>query len=202
VFDTVSSPEDLEDALLLESFTNDRVTDTPARLGLIDRGEWVVDQPGATIVMAAFCHPAPGGGQFNTDVLGAWHCAKEIETAIAETVHHHTRRLAHSASGFRQTIQMRELISDLDGVYHDLHGLQAIRPELYDLDGYEASQLLGERLRRSGSIGILYGSVRRARGENVVVFRPSLVPPVLQGDHFDYRWIGRPQPEAVKISGL
>ncbi len=106
VFDAVSSPEDLENVLLLESLTNDRVTKTLTRLGRIDRGEWVVDQPGATMVMAAFCHPAPGGGRFNTDALGAWYCATEIETAIAETVYHHTRRIAHSASGFRHTIQI------------------------------------------------------------------------------------------------
>ncbi len=200
VFDTVSSPEDLEDALLLESLTNDRVTETLTRLGRIDRGDWVVDQPGATMVMAAFCHPAPGGGRFNTDALGAWYCATEIETAITETVYHHTRRLAHSASGFRHTIQMRELISVLDSPMADIRGLRAIHPDLYDPDNYAASQIFGETLRRSGSNGILFNSVRRAGGENAVVFRPSLLPPVLQGDHFDYRWSGRPEPTVVRIT--
>ncbi len=200
VFDTVSSPEDLEDALLLESLTNDRVTETLTRLGRIDRGEWVVDQPGATMIMAAFCHPAPGGGRFSTDALGAWYCATEIETAITETVYHHTRRLAHSASGFRHTIQMRELISVLDSPMHDIRGLRAIHPDLYDPENYAASQMFGETLRRSGSNGILFQSVRRAGGENAVVFRPSLLPPVLQGDHFDYRWSGRPEPTVVRIT--
>jgi len=94
------------------------------------------------MVMAAFCHPAPGGGRFNTDALGAWYCATEIETAIAETAYHHTRRLAHSASGFRHTIQMRELISVLDSPMADIRGLRAIHPDLYDPDNYAASQIL------------------------------------------------------------
>lgn len=200
VFDTVALPEDLEDALLLESLTNDRVTETLARLSRIDRREWVLDQPGATLVMAAFCHPAPGGGRFNTNALGAWYCAGDVATAIAETVYHHTRRLAHSASGFRHTIQMRELISELSGEFHDLRGLGAAQPDLYDRDDYAASQVLGEALRRSGSNGLLYDSVRRSGGRNAVVFRPSLLPPVLQGDHFDYRWTGRPEPDVVRVT--
>lgn len=200
VFDTVAAPEDLEAALLIETLTNDRVAATLDRLHRLDRREWVLDQPGATLVMAAFCHTAPGGGRFNTDALGAWYCATEIETAIAETVCHHTRRLAHSAAGFRQTIQMRELLSTPAGAFHDLHGLQAQRPELYDPDSYAASQRFGEDLRRSGADGIIYDSVRRNGGTNLVVFRPSLLPPVLQGDHYDYRWTGTPIPTVVKLT--
>jgi RES domain-containing protein len=166
----------------------------------LDRREWVLDQPGATLVMAAFCHPAPGGGRFNTDALGAWYCATEIATAIAETVHHHTRRLAHSAAGFRQTIQMRELLSTPSGAFHDLRGMRATRADLYDPDSYAASQRFGEELRRGGADGIVFESVRRNGGTNLVVFRPSLLPPVLQGDHYDYRWTGSPMPAVVKLT--
>lgn len=202
VFDSVASAEDLEVALLLESLTNDRVNETLARLGQLDRSEWVVSQPGATLVMAAFCHPAPGGGRFNTEALGGWYCATEIETAIAETVYHHTKRLAHSASGFRHVIQMRELISNVAAAFSDIRGLRARRPELYDPDGYAASQPFGEALRNAGVSGIIYESVRRAGGTNLVVYRPSLLPPVLQGDHFDYRWTGNPAPTIARLTNL
>src|SRR5947209_2971467 len=60
---TVASPEDLEAALQIETLTNDRVTETLARLARIDHSEWVIDQPGATLVMASFLHPATGGGR-------------------------------------------------------------------------------------------------------------------------------------------
>ncbi len=202
VFDSVASAEDLEAALLLETLTNDRVNQTLARLGQLDRSEWVVGQPGATLVMAAFCHPAPGGGRFNTEALGAWYCASEIETAIAETVYHHTKRLAHSAGGFRHVIQMRELISNVAAALADIRGLRARRPECYDPDSYAASQPFGEALRHAGASGIVYESVRRSGGTNLVVYRPSLLPPVLQGDHFDYRWTGNPAPTIARLTNL
>lgn len=202
VFDSVASSEDLEAALLLETLTNDRVNETLARLGQLDRSEWITRQPGATLVMAAFCHPAPGGGRFNTEALGAWYCAREIETAIAETVYHHTRRLAHSASGLRHVIQMRELISEVDAEVSDIRSLRKSHPELYDAENYAASQRFGEARRRAEANGIAYGSVRRIAGTNLVVYRPSLLPPVLQGDHFDYRWTGNPAPVVVKLTGV
>ena len=202
VFDTVASAEDLEAAMLLESLTNDRVNETLARLGRLDRAEWVVNQPGATLVMAAFCHPAPGGGRFNREALGAWYCATEVETAIAETVYHHARRLAHSATGFRQVIQMRELISEVNAEFYDIRGLRDRLPALYDPEGYVASQLFGEALRSAGARGIIYESVRRAGGTNLTVFRPLMLPPILQGDHFDYRWAGSPAPTVVKLTNV
>jgi RES domain-containing protein len=202
VFDSVTSADDLEAALLLETLTNDRVNETLARLGQLGRSEWVTGQPGATLVMAAFCHPAPGGGRFNSEALGAWYCATEIETAIAETVYHHTRRLAHSASGFRHVIQVRELISEVSAEVRDVRGLRESHPELYDPESYAASQPFGEALRRNGSNGIVYGSVRRPAGTNLVIYRPSLLPPVLQGDHFDYRWTGSATPLVVKLTGV
>jgi RES domain-containing protein len=202
VFDTVASADDVEATLLLEALTNDRVNETLARLGRLDRSEWMTGEPGATLVMAAFCHPAPGGGRFNNEALGAWYCATEIETAIAETVYHHTERLAHSAIGFRHVIQMRELISDVDAEVCDLRGLRERHPELYDPESYAASQPFGEALRRAGANGIVYGSVRRPVGTSLVVYRPTLLPPVLQGGYFDYHWTGSPAPAVVKLTAV
>lgn len=202
VFDTVASAADIEAALLLETLTNDRVNEALARLGRLDRAEWVTGQPGATLIMAAFCHPAPGGGRFNTEALGAWYCATELETAIAETVYHHTRRLKHSASGFRHTIQMRELISETDAEVFDIRRLRDSHPELYDPESYAASQPFGEARRQAGANGMVYRSVRREGGTNLVIYRPRLLSPVLQGDHFDYRWTGNPVPAVVKLTNV
>jgi hypothetical protein len=69
--------------------------------------------------------------------------------------------LAHSASGFRHVIQMRELISEVDAEVCDLRGLRELHPELYDAESYAASQPFGDVLRRTGGNGIVYGSVRR-----------------------------------------
>lgn len=202
VFDSVASAEDLEAVLLVESLTNDRISEALGRLTRLDRAEWVTGKPGASVIMAAFCHPAPGGGRFSGEALGAWYCAADIATAIAETVYHHTRRLAHSASGFHHIIQMRELISDLDAEFADIRGAAESRRDLYDPESYAASQPFGEGLRRAGANGILYTSLRRPGGTNLVVYRPPLLPPVREGNHFDYRWTGSAAPTVVKLSDV
>jgi hypothetical protein len=48
----------------------------------------------------------------------------------------------------------------------------------------------------------VYASVRRPSGTNLVVYRPSLLPPVIEGDHFDYRWTGGPTPAVLKLTGV
>jgi RES domain-containing protein len=199
VFDAVTTPEDARDALVLESWTNDRVTAELDRLTRLPDDEWVVGKPGATLVMAAFCYPAPGGGRFNTERLGAWYAARQIETAIAETVYHHRRRLALSGLGFHATIQMRELRAEIDARFHDIRGGKASRPDLYDADSYAQSQVFGERLRSLGSNGILFDSVRRDGGRNLVVFRPRLLLPLYEGDQYDYRWTGDPDPAVIRL---
>lgn len=178
IFDTVATPADARDALVLESWTNDRVTAELDRLTHLPDDDWITGKPGATLVMAAFCYPAPGGGRFNTERLGAWYAAREVETSIAETVYHHTRRLALSALGFQCTIQMRELRADVDARFHDIRGRRRSRPDLYDPDSYARSQPFGERVRAAGSNGVLFDSVRRRGGRNVAVFRPRLLPPL------------------------
>jgi hypothetical protein len=95
---------------------------------------------------------------------------------------------------------MRELVSDIDAEVCDLQDLRQSRPELYDPESYAASQPFGEALRRARANGIVYASVRRPTGTNLVVYRSSLPPPVWEGDHFDYRWAGSPTPVVVKLT--
>jgi hypothetical protein len=200
IFDTVATPEDARDALVLESWTNDRVTTELDRLADLPDDDWVVGVPGATLVMAAFCYPAPGGGRFTSERLGAWYAARDIGTAVAETVYHHRRRLSLSAIGFHATIQMRELQAQLDARLHDIRGLRTTRRDLYAPDHYARSQPFGEALRAAGSNGIVYDSVRRMGGQNTVVFRPRLLPPLQEGERFDYHWTGDPDPAVVRLS--
>ncbi len=192
VFDDLVDPADAEAAMELESLTNDRLTGALGRLAAIPRTDWAVGQTGATLAMAAFLHPSPGGGRFNSDGLGAWYASCDPDTAIDETLYHHTRRLRASDAGFPATIQMRELLSTPDCRLHDVRGRQSDRPELYDPDPthYGGSQRFGEELRRSRSDGILFDSVRRSGGENIAIFRPRLLVPVIQGDHYTYSWDG------------
>jgi hypothetical protein len=200
VFDTVATPDDAREALILESWTNDRVTGELDRLAGLPDDEWLLDVPGATLVMAAFCYPPPGGGRFTSERLGAWYAARDVDTAVAETVYHHQRRLGLSALGYRASIRMRELRVQLDARLHDIRGQHRTRRELYDPESYARSQPFGESLRDAGSNGIVFDSVRRPGGHNVVVFRPRLLAPVEEGDRYDYHWTGNPDPTIERVT--
>lgn len=204
VFDDLVSPDDARAAMELESLTNDRLTGALGRLDAIPRADWALEASGASLVMAAFLHPPPGGGRFNAATLGAWYAACELETAIAETQFHHTRRLKASAGGFPATIQMRELVSTPKADLHDLRGRQAEAPELYDPDParYRAAQNFGEGLRKAGANGIVFDSVRCAGGCNIVLFKPRLAVPVIQGDHYVYAWDGAGRPQVDRLTSI
>lgn len=89
----------------------------------------------------------------------------------------------------------------------DLRGQQAARPDLCDPDNYSASQAFGVALRWSatatGENGTVYDSVRRGRGTNVNVYRPSLIIlPVIQADHYQYCWDAARQASILKLTNV
>ena len=125
----------------------------------------------ASIVMAAFLHVAPGGIQFNGPELGAWYAADDIRTAAAE-VGHHLRRETVARNLTTMTRTYRAYAATLLGDYLDIRGEQTIRPDVYASDRYDASQKFGEEVRASGGAGLIYDSLRRRSGVNVVAHRP------------------------------
>jgi hypothetical protein len=189
VFDDLTrNPDDLRVAFLLESATNDRLT---PRLALLPDEE-IVTGAGASIVMAAFLHADEAGGRFTDGRLGAWYASMEIDTAIAETLHHNERRLRCSADPFPCRIQIRELISEVDCELFDIRGMTQARPELYHPADYSDSQAWGIGLRwppnGKPEGGIVFDSVRLRSGTNICLYRPTLVGLPVQGDHYEYHW--------------
>jgi hypothetical protein len=208
VFDDLSNDvDDLRAAFLLESLTNDRLM--VRRLGLLPDGEIVAGASGsgASIVMAAFLHADEAGGRFSDGRLGAWYASFDLETAIAETLYHHTRRLRLSAGGFPNRIEMRELITTIDIDLVDVRGTQDERPELYHDTDYAASQAFASELRFRTSAapenGIVFDSLRRTGGTNLCLFWPSKVPlPIIQASHFEYQWNGKGAVSVAQLTAL
>jgi hypothetical protein len=211
VFDDLTTDrEELEIAFLLESVTNDRLAVLSRRLPLLPDSE-IVQGPGATMIMAAFLHADEAGGRFTDGRLGAWYASLDVDTAIAETVHHSTRRLRLSDGAFPSSIQMRELVADIDCELVDIRGARSTRPELYDPDDYTQSRAFGIGLRwpknsepySEPANGIVFESVRRDGGINVCVYRPSLVLlPVIQADHYEYRWNAAGAVSVLKLTNI
>ena len=182
LFDTVATAADLAAVLELVGWTNDRLV--AERVNLLPREEWVYGRPNASVVMGAFLHVAPGGMRFNKDTLGAWYAASEIVTAVAE-IGHHLRREAVATGLPSMSRTYRCYSASLAGGYTDLRGQASRMPAVFASESYAESQAFGESVRATGVAGILYTSIRRAAGTNVVAYRPSCVRNVTQGDHFE-----------------
>jgi len=182
LFDTVANSADLEAVMELAGWTNDRLV--VERIRRLPRNEWIYGVPNASIVMAAFLHVAPGGMHFNGPELGAWNAADDIRTAAAEAGHH-LRRGTVARSITLMSRRYRAYMSTLLGDYVDISGQQKARPELYAHNSYEASQNFGENVRASDGAGILYDSLRRRGGLNVVSHRPRNITEIVQADHFE-----------------
>jgi hypothetical protein len=122
--------------------------------------------------------------RFNGPELGAWYAADDIRTAAAE-VGHHLRRESAARRIAAMTRTYRTYTAVLTGEYLDIRGQRARHADIYASARYDASQAMGEAMRASGSSGILYDSLRRPTGSNVVAFRPRNVTSVVQTDHFE-----------------
>lgn len=193
ILDAVSSPEDLPFVFELESWTNDRISTEMGVLHRVPEEEWVIGRPMASVIMAAFCHPKPNGGRFNSGDRGAWYAGTELETAHAEIVYHRTKELAEV--GVNETfVQMRLYLADFRAGFHDVRARTAQNRPYHDPESYAASQALGRELLAEGSNGVLYRSVRRQGGECIACFRPALVLNVRAGHHYEYRWQGGVKP--------
>jgi hypothetical protein len=154
------------------------------RINRLPQSEWVYGVPNASIVMAAFLHVAPGGMRFNGPELGAWYAADDIRTAAAE-VGHHLRREAVARSVATMTRTYRAYSATLSGDYLDIRGQQMTRSDVYASDRYDASQKLGEEVRASGGAGLLYDSLRRLNGSNVITHRARNITDIIQTNHFE-----------------
>jgi hypothetical protein len=178
----VATAADLLAVMDLVGWTNDRLV--ADRIDRLPQSEWVYGVQNASIVMAAFLHVAPGGMRFNGPDLGAWYAADDIRTAAAE-VGHHLRREAVARSVATMTRTYRAYTAILLGDYLDIRGQQTKHPNIYASDRYDASQKFGEEVRASGGSGILYDSLRRQTGINVVAHRPRNAVDIVQTDHFE-----------------
>lgn len=198
LFDRVANPEDLNAILELETWTNDRIS---TQLGIIHRlpkREWVVGKPLSTVIMAAYCHPRPGGGRFNSEERGAWYAARSLETAHAEVSYHRTAELAE-VGVFETRMEMRLFLADFHTAFHDVRADIPEHAAYHDPVDYTASQALARELFEQHSKGIIYRSVRHAGGECVACFRPKLIQNLRPDMHFEYTWDGTRQPSIRRL---
>jgi hypothetical protein len=199
LFDRVASADDLDIVMELEGWTNDRISNELGLLHTIPQDEWITGRPMASVIMAAFCHPRPGGARFSDERRGAWYAARTVETALAESVHHRSNEVAE-VGVFETRMQLRLYHADFSAPFHDVRAGGRAAAGVYDPDSYDRSQALARRLLDAGSNGIVYRSVRDEKGECLACFRPGLVLNVRVAAHYEYRWEGTRTPRVIRLN--
>lgn len=188
LFERVTEPDDLEAIFKLESLTNPRLRDEVGEISLVPP-EDRISGTGSSIIMAAFTHLNPDESRFTDGTFGVFYAANDLETAIAETRYHRERFMLATTQAHME-LDMRVYVIDFAGDLHDLRGKKAAYPLIYHNDNYAAAQHLAKSLRKDGSNGVAYESVRRDGGECVAVFRPPLLSNARQERHLCYVWDG------------
>lgn len=145
---------------------------------------------GESHVNAAFTYTRAGGNRFNDETRGAWYCSWESLTSVAEVAYHRTRELAFIGL-FHDSARYVELLADFIGDFPDLTDNPdhpALHPD--PATGYPQGQALAQTLAREGHRGLIYPSVRAARGRCLVAFAPTAIQNVRPGASWDLVWSG------------
>lgn len=189
LFEDIADPADWPLLIAAEQKTNPRLMESIGALDLVPPARRVAG-PGASYLMAPFTHVSRDRpSRFSDGSYGVLYAANRFETALFETVHHHSRFMVRTREPAGWTAQFREILLDVDAELTDL------RPPveagaLLDPDDYAAAQALAAGLRAQASDGIVYPSVRDPVGNCIALFYPDRARNARQGRHLDYHWDG------------
>ena len=202
VEDSVLSPladttDELRDLFDLDNATNERLRGEYGGLPGIGVDELVFGVPNFRIINAAYTYPRPEGSRFNDGERGAWYCAFDAATALAEITFHKTVEY-QEIDRFDDSVTYQVMLADFTSTFHDLRGEKGFEKVL-DPSSYIDSQQLAAKLLDAGSMGVIYPSVRRAGGINLACFRPALVGNVRKGQAYRLTWAGSPVPVIESI---
>lgn len=188
----------LNDLFDLDNATNQRLVGEfggPAGIGI---DELVFGIPNFRIINAAFTYPRPEGSRFNNGERGAWYCAFDTPTALAEVIFHKSVEYAE-IDRFDDSVTYQGYFADFNAVFHDLRGRGSFE-DCLDPASYIRSQSLAAQLLANGALGLVYPSVRHAGGTNLTCLRPALVGNVRKADAYRMTWYGTPEGVAVSIN--
>lgn len=190
LFEDIADPADWPLLIAAEQKTNPRLMQSIGRLDLVPPARRVSGQ-GASYLMAPFTHASPDRpNRFSDGSFGVLYVARQFETALFETIHHHAKFMAMTAEKPGWTSQFREIVMDVAGPLHDIRGGGSAFSAFLDPKDYAGSQTLGAMLRSARSEGLAYPSTRHPGGECAALFYPDLASNAVQGRHLDYHWNG------------
>ncbi len=188
LFENVADPDDLDIVFALEAITNDRLREQVGDLSLLASEERVSGK-GSTPVMAAFTHIGSATRFTNGKSYGVYYGANTLATAFAETIYHKEKFLAATNEPDTE-LTMRCYTNK---VMLELHDIRAAKFSHLYTDDYHESQHFAKTLRKTGSNGLIYNSVRYSGGTCIAAFKPKTVSIPKQAGHYKYIWNGKKQ---------
>lgn len=190
----------LADLAELESATSGRLLAEERGMADLRPEELAFGFPRSMLINAAFAYTRAGGNRFNGDGRGAWYCAFEGQTSLAEVTFHLTRAL-DDIGRYDNVTDYVELLADFIGPFHDLREVEP-RPPCLDPDpavGYPAGQSLARAILEADGNGVIYPSARRPGGTCLAALRPHLVQNVREGDVWRLEWRGDREPVVLPL---
>jgi hypothetical protein len=172
----------------IEAMTDDSVRLSRSNIHLIPE-EDRISGPGVGRIMPCFTILDNASNRFNNQQFGAYYAGKDFDTAVLETIYHRERFLAATDTK-PQDLDNLVLSADIKAEMHDIRGLNATYPELYDPADYSYSQAFAKELREQKSWGIVYDSLRNVGGECVAALRPPAVTNCREVEVVVYGWDG------------
>jgi hypothetical protein len=173
IADRLPSVGDREALDLLEAMTNPRLQQEYAARKKVRPAD-LVGFDGNEMVIASFQYSGPS--RFTDGSYGVYYAAYELRTAARESAYHTARFLA--ATNTRPTqVYKRALRARVRGEYDDVIA-RSKEDLVYDPDPvhYAAAQAYARAIYAAGTLdGILYRSVRDARGTCICIFRPNRI---------------------------
>lgn len=181
----------------LDHVNNDRLLAENNLLPGIGTDELVFGVPYHRMVNAAFCHASPEGARFNGPDRGAWYAGFEVQTSQAEIAFHKSVELAE-VNYWHETVTYDDYLADFGGAFHDLRGTDNFT-DCLTADSYVAAQIMAEHLLNTGSLGVIFPSVRAKSGTCIASFRPAMVSNVRKDATYRFTWDGDQTPVIEKV---
>ncbi|WP_447044909.1 RES family NAD+ phosphorylase [Vreelandella sp. H-I2] len=186
IFNDVASSEEFEDLYALQALTNPRLKQETGDLNYIDLKDIPWGIAGCHYAAAPFTHVTPEGSRFSNGDYGMLYMADTMATSLAEVTYHQGRYLANIEDLKFDRLTFRGLACTFTGdVLNDATNLPA-NHAIYHTDDYSAARALGSQLRKSGSEGIQYRSVRNPNGTCWGLFTPRNVQAIVQTAHYEF----------------
>jgi hypothetical protein len=189
IFERVADPADWQALFELEALTNPRLREEAGEISLVPPARRVTG-PGASIVMAPFTHASPARPtRFSAGSYGVYYAASRFDTALREVAFHMGEFYGATGDPPHEE-SYRTYKGAIDSRLHDLRSGDWAPFLDPDLATYARPQELGRRLREAGSNGVVYPSVRHARGQCAGAFWPDVVGIPVQTKHIMLKWNG------------